>query len=70
MSYTMVRPSSDTLEDDEIYDYESAEGQGFRVICDPKSLLYIWNAAGLQHGIDRWRLQLHQSERHPDLRLR
>ena len=43
MSYTMdFVPASDTLEDDEIYDYESAEGRGFRVICDPKSLLYIY----------------------------
>jgi iron-sulfur cluster assembly accessory protein len=43
MSYTMdFVPASDTLDDDESYDYESADGQGFRVICDPKSLLYIY----------------------------
>ena len=43
MSYTMdFVPASDTLEDDEIYDYVAANGQGFRVICDPKSLLYIY----------------------------
>ena len=43
MSYTMdFVPASDTLEDDAIYDYEAADGSGFRVICDPKSLLYIY----------------------------
>ena len=43
MSYTMdFVPASDTLDDDESYDYESSDGQGFRVICDPKSLLYIY----------------------------
>ena len=43
MSYTMdFVPASDTLEDDETYDYVAANGQGFRVICDPKSLLYIY----------------------------
>ena len=42
MSYTMdFVPASDTLEDDETYDYESSDGKSFRVICDPKSLLYI-----------------------------
>ena len=43
MSYTMdFVPASDTLEDDESYDYETPEGASFRVICDPKSLLYIY----------------------------
>ena len=43
MSYTMdFVPASNTLDDDESYDYESSDGQGFRVICDPKSLLYIY----------------------------
>lgn len=43
MSYTMdFVPASDTSEDDETYDYESPDGQTFRVICDPKSLLYIY----------------------------
>ena len=43
MSYTMdFVPASDTLDDDETYDYVAANGQGFRVICDPKSLLYIY----------------------------
>ena len=43
MSYTMdFVPSSDTLDDDESYEYVAADGQSFRVICDPKSLLYIY----------------------------
>jgi len=43
MSYTMdFVPASDTLEDDESYDYETPDGASFRVICDPKSLLYIY----------------------------
>ena len=43
MSYTMdFVPATDTLEDDEIYDYEAADGSAFRVICDPKSLLDIY----------------------------
>ena len=43
MSYTMdCVPASDTLEDDETYDYETPDGHSFRVICDPKSLLYIY----------------------------
>ena len=43
MSYTMdFVPASDTLDDDETYDYETPDGHSFRVICDPKSLLYIY----------------------------
>ena len=43
MSYTMdFVPASDTLDDDETYEYAAADGQSFRVICDPKSLLYIY----------------------------
>ena len=43
MSYTMdFVPASDTLEDDESYDYKTPDGASFRVICDPKSLLYIY----------------------------
>jgi len=43
MSYTMdFVPASDTLDDDETYEYVAADGQNFRVICDPKSLLYIY----------------------------
>ena len=43
MSYTMdFVPASNTLEDDESYDYETPDGHSFRVICDPKSLLYIY----------------------------
>tara|TARA_B100000700_G_scaffold285674_1_gene339859 strand:- start:226 stop:618 length:393 start_codon:yes stop_codon:yes gene_type:complete len=43
MSYTMdFVPSSEIQENDEIYDYLSPGGDPFRVICDPKSLLYIY----------------------------
>ena len=43
MSYTMdFVPASETMDDDETYDYESPDGQTFRVVCDPKSLLYIY----------------------------
>ena len=43
MSYTMdFMPASDTLDDDETYEYMAADGQSFQVICDPKSLLYIY----------------------------
>ena len=43
MSYTMdFVPSSDTEDDDETYEYVAADGQSFQVICDPKSLLYIY----------------------------
>ena len=38
MSYKMDFATPDSIrEDDEVYDYD-----GFRVICDPKSLLYIY----------------------------
>ena len=43
MSYTMdFVPATDKLDDDEIYDYDAGDGQSFQVICDPKSLLYIY----------------------------
>ena len=43
MSYTMdFVPKSDIQEGDEIYGYMSQDGEEFRVICDPKSLLYIY----------------------------
>ncbi len=43
MSYTMDFVSSTEIQkDDEIYDYTSPDGSTFRVICDPKSLLYIY----------------------------
>tara|TARA_Y100001968_G_scaffold64102_1_gene54866 strand:+ start:8070 stop:8462 length:393 start_codon:yes stop_codon:yes gene_type:complete len=43
MSYTMdFVSSSEIKEDDEIYDYVSPDGASFQVICDPKSLLYIY----------------------------
>lgn len=46
MSYTMdFVPSSEIEEADEVYDYQAPDGACFRVICDPKSLLYIY---GLQ----------------------
>ncbi len=43
MSYTMDFVESDTIQDeDEIYEYQPQDGTAFRVICDPKSLLYIY----------------------------
>ncbi|MBD0267161.1 iron-sulfur cluster assembly accessory protein [Pseudanabaena sp. FACHB-2040] len=38
MSYTMdFEDASNITEQDEVYDYD-----GFRVVCDPKSLLYVY----------------------------
>jgi iron-sulfur cluster assembly accessory protein len=46
MSYTMdFIDASAIREDDERYTYKSAQGEAFAVVCDPKSLLYIY---GLQ----------------------
>ena len=43
MSYTMDFVSNEDInDDDEIYEYKPSEGSSFRVICDPKSLLYIY----------------------------
>jgi iron-sulfur cluster assembly accessory protein len=43
MSYTMdFVPSSAIRADDEQYTYEPSDAPAFRVICDPKSLLYIY----------------------------
>ena len=43
MSYTMdFVPSADIQEGDEVYEYTATDGASFRVICDPKSLLYIY----------------------------
>ncbi|MAR52661.1 MAG: Fe-S cluster assembly protein HesB [Propionibacteriaceae bacterium] len=43
MSYTMdFVPASEVEEGDEMYEYSSPEGAAFRVVCDPKSLLYIY----------------------------
>ncbi len=43
MSYTMdFVPSSDIQDGDEVYDYVAPDGAGFQVVCDPKSLLYIY----------------------------
>ena len=43
MSYTMDFVSSAEIQDkDEIYEYSSPCGAAFRVVCDPKSLLYIY----------------------------
>ena len=46
MSYTMdfIQPQ-EVREDDKVYAYTLADGAGFQVVCDPKSLLYIY---GLQ----------------------
>ena len=43
MSYTMdFVSSSEIKENDEIYNYSTPDGSNFSVICDPKSLLYIY----------------------------
>ncbi|MEI7952345.1 MAG: iron-sulfur cluster assembly accessory protein [Synechococcaceae cyanobacterium ELA182] len=43
MSYTMDFVDADAIQgDDETYVYEPAGAPGFRVVCDPKSLLYIY----------------------------
>ena len=43
MSYTMDFVSaSDILDGDEVYEYCSPDDVLFRVVCDPKSLLYIY----------------------------
>ena len=43
MSYTMdFVVSSDIQKEDEVYDYSTPDGAAFRVVCDPKSLLYIY----------------------------
>ena len=43
MSYTMdFVPGADIQDDDERYQYEAPDGACFEVICDPKSLLYIY----------------------------
>ena len=43
MSYTMdFVTSSDIDESDELYEYNTPKGGSFKVICDPKSLLYIY----------------------------
>ncbi len=43
MSYTMdFVPSAEIHQKDEIYSYTAPNGQEFTVICDPKSLLYIY----------------------------
>ena len=43
MSYTMdFVPSSEIEDGDEVYDYTAPDGAGLQVVCDPKSLLYIY----------------------------
>ncbi len=43
MSYTMdFVSSSEIVEGDEVYEYTAPDGEEFRVVCDPKSLLYIY----------------------------
>ena len=43
MSYTMDFIGGDEVNpDDKVYDYSLSSEQTFRVICDPKSLLYIY----------------------------
>jgi iron-sulfur cluster assembly accessory protein len=43
MSYTMDFIGRDGIRaDDEVYTYEPADAPAFQVVCDPKSLLYIY----------------------------
>ena len=43
MSYTMDFISGDEINpDDKVYDYSLSSKQTFKVVCDPKSLLYIY----------------------------
>ncbi len=43
MSYTMDFVGANEIRpDDELYTYEPADAPSFEVICDPKSLLYIY----------------------------
>ena len=51
MSYTMdFIDSNDINSDDKIYDYSLSNHQSFQVVCDPKSLLYIY---GMQLDFSR-----------------
>ena len=43
MSYTMDFIGTDQINpDDKVYDYSLKTDQSFQVVCDPKSLLYIY----------------------------
>ncbi len=43
MSYTMDFIVGDEINsDDKVYDYSLSSEQSFKVVCDPKSLLYIY----------------------------
>ena len=43
MSYTMDFISSKEIQEaDEVYEYSAPDGEVFKVVCDPKSLLYIY----------------------------
>ena len=43
MSYTMDFVGTDEINsDDKVYDYSLKADQSFQVVCDPKSLLYIY----------------------------
>ncbi|ABM71339.1 Uncharacterized conserved protein [Prochlorococcus marinus str. MIT 9515] len=43
MSYTMDFIGGDQINaDDKVYDYSLSSEQSFKVVCDPKSLLYIY----------------------------
>ena len=43
MSYTMDFIGGDQINsDDKVYDYSLSSEQTFKVVCDPKSLLYIY----------------------------
>ena len=51
MSYTMdFIEGNEISSDDKIYDYTLSSEQSFKVVCDPKSLLYIY---GMQLDFSR-----------------
>ena len=51
MSYTMDFISNNEINpDDKVYDYSLSPDQSFQVVCDPKSLLYIY---GMQLDFSR-----------------
>ena len=50
MSYTMDFIGTNEINsDDKVYDYSLKADQSFQVVCDPKSLLYIYGTVSYTH---------------------